>query len=528
MSLNRAGGGEIVFGPFRFDLQRQALYRGDVLVPLGARALDVLCVLVAARGKLVTKDDLMAQAWPGVIVEENNIQVQIWALRKALGKDADGRHFISTVQGRGYRFAAAIAQPALSAERPAGIVGRERPSIAVLPFTNMTGEPQYDHLADGLVEDITTELARLRWLRVIARNASFAYRGKSVDIRKAGRELGARYVLEGSIRISEGRARATAQLIEADTRAHIWAQKFDRDLGHLFSLQDEITRSVIAAVEPSVRATEITWAAKHKGASASAYVLYMRALSDIYVQRPPDLSRAECLLRRAIEFDPYYGDALAALADCMLLQTIEGAVTADRLAIARTDAIEFARRAVFVDPMNSRALSAAGFALAAMYHRFDEGFELAQQAVALNPASAHVHNARGQVFITLGEPEKAIDCFEEARRLNPFPAQTMLMQNGGTTLGATMGHLLAGRFEDAVTWGQRAIAEAPERASYRRFVAAALGHLGRTDEAHGEIAEIMRVQPSSSLARSRQISLRPAWAREIYIDGLQLAGLPES
>jgi len=525
MSLNRVGGGEVEFGPFRLDLQRRVLYRGEVLVPLGARALDVLCVLAAAPGKLVTKDELMAQAWPGVIVEENNIQVQVWALRKALGKDRDGRDYIVTVPGRGYRFAALAVSPA-TADRLATASGRTRPSIAVLPLTNMTGQQRYEDFADGLVEEITTELARLRWLTVIARNSSFAYKGQSIDLRQVGRQLGARYLVAGSVRVAGRHVRATIQLIEGETRAHIWAQNFHSDLADLFALQDEISKGVVAAVEPSIRSTEITWAAMHRGES-SAYVLYMRALSDIYVHRPPNLTRAECLLRHAIELEPYYSDALAALADCMLLQTIEGAVTAERLAIARTDAIEFARRAVFVDPMNSRALSTAGFALAAMYHRFDEGFELAQQAAALNPASAHVHNARGQVFITLGEPAKAIDCFEEARRLSPFPAQSMLMQNGGATLGVTMGHLLAGRFDEAVTWGRRAIAEAPERASYRRFVAAALGHLGHIDEAQGEITEIMRVQPASSLARSRQISLRPAWARDIYVDGLRLAGLPE-
>lgn len=526
MSLKRVSGGEVEFGPFRLDPQRQALYRRDVLVPLGARALDILCVLVAARGALVTKDELMAQVWPGVFVEENNIQVQVWALRKTLGKDQDGRDYIATIAGRGYRFAARLASSS-AAERINSVPGRDRPSIAVLPFTNITGEPGYDDFADGLVEDITTELARLRWVAVIARNSSFAYKGQAIDLRQVGRELGARYVIEGSIRAFNGRVRAATQLVETETRAHIWAANFERDLDDLFALQDAITKGVVAAMEPSIRSTEMAWAVAGAGEPATAYALYLRALSDLYVRRPPELARAECLLRHAIELEPYYADALAALADCMLLRTIEGAVTAERLATARADAIEFAQRAVFVDPMNSRALSAAAFALAAMYHRFDEGFELAQQAASLNSASAHVHNACGQVFITLGEPAKARDRFEEARRLAPVPAQTMLMQNGGPTLGMTMSHLIGGRFDEAVTWGRRAIMEAPERGSPRRFVAAALGHLGRTEEARGEIDEILRLQRASSLARSRQISLRPVWAREIYVDGLRLAGLPE-
>ena len=527
MFLTGATGDKAVFGPFRLDLQRRALYRADILVPLGARALDILCVLVAARGDLVTKDELMEQIWPGVIVEENNIQVQIWKLRKALGKDAAGLDYIVTVSGRGYRFRAQSPIPRPSPSEHACAIGRDRPSIAVLPFTNITGGPRYDDFAEGLVEDITTELARLRWLTVIARNSSFACKSRAGDVREVGRELGARYVIEGSIRGSEGRVRVTAQLIEAETRAHLWAATFDRTLADSLALQDEMTKDIVAAVEPSIRSSEMAGATTRASASTSAYTLYMRALPDLYVSRPPNLTRAEVLLRGAVELEPHYADALAALADCLLLQSIEGSVTAERLAAARTDAIELANRAVFVDPTNSRALAVAGFALAAMCHRFEEGFELAQQAAALNRASAYVHNACGQVFIALGEPGKALDSFEESRRLNPLRAQAPLMQNGGPVLGATMGHLFAGRFDEALKWGRRAIAEGPERGSPRRFVAAALAHLGRSSEARDEVAEIMRLQPTSSLARSRQISVRPAWTQEIYVDGLRLAGLPE-
>jgi len=208
------------------------------------------------------------------------------------------------------------------------------------------------------------------------------------------------------------------------------------------------------------------------------------------------------------------------------LQTIEGTVAADRLPAARADAIEFARRAVFIDPINCRALAAAAFGLAGMFHRFEEGHDLARQAVALNPGSAYVHNAYGQVLVAVGETRKALDCFEEARRLSPFHVHAPLMHNGLTT-GVAMRHLIAGHFDEAVTWGRRAMVEEPERSSPRRFVAAALGHLGRIDEARGEISGILRRQPASSLARSRQVSFQPAWAREIYVDGLALAGLPE-
>ena len=521
MSLNGISAGEVAFGPFRLDLHRRTIYRGTVLVPLGARAFDVLCVLASVAGQLVTKDELMVQVWPGTIVEENNIQVQIWALRKALGKDSAGEQYIVTVPGRGYRLVAEAAPRAIIAT-PTGRDGK-RPSIAVLPFTNMTGDDACENFADGLVEDLTTELARLRWLHVIARNSSFVYKGQAVDLRQIGLELGARYVIEGSVRRSDDRVRVTAQLIEAETRAHIWAGNFNRDLGSVFALQDEITSGIIAAVEPSIRSTEIAWAITSPSGSTSPYELYLRALSDLYVQQPPNLVRAECLLRRAVELDPDYADALAALAECVIRQAIDGSVTAECMKAGRTDAVEHAERAVLVDPANSRALAAAGYALSGVHYGFDEGLEMASRAAAVNPGSAHVHNARGQVFVTLGESEKALTCFEEARRLNPFYVHAPL----GITLGVTMAHFLAGRFEDAVKWGQRAVAEEPGRASPRRFVAAALAHLGRIEEARAQIPRVLRSQPTSSLARSSQVSFQPAWAREIYVDGLRRAGLPE-
>ena len=522
MFLNGVGADEVAFGPFRLDLHRRALYRGTVLVRLGTRALDVLCVLASVPGKLVTKDELMVQVWPGIIVEENNIQVQIWALRKALGKDSAGEDYIVTVPGRGYRLVAEAAPRSFIATPTCR--ESKRPSIAVLPFTNMTGEDAYENFADGLVEDLTTELARLRWLHVIARNSSFVYKGRAVDLRQVGHELGARYVIEGSVRTSDDRVRVTAQLIEAETRAHIWAGNFNRDLGGIFALQDEITNGIIAAIEPSIRSTEIAWATTRTSGPTSTYELYLRALSDLYVQQPPNLARAECLLRRAIELEPDYADALAALADCVIRQAIDGSVTAERMKAGRADAVEHAERAVLVDPANSRALAAAGYALSGMHYGFDEGLEMTHRAAAVNPGSAHVHNARGQVFVTLGESEKALACFEEARRLNPFYVHAPL----GITLGVTMAHFLAGRFEDAVKWGRRAIAEEPERASPRRFVAGALAHLDRIDEARAEIPRILRSQPTSSLVRSSQVSFQPTWAREIYVDGLRLAGLPET
>src|SRR6516164_1861722 len=220
--------GEISFGRFRLDLARRELRRDERLVRLGNRALDILCVLASAGGKVVTKDELMERVWAGVVVEEHNIQVHISALRRALAEDRDSESRIVTVPGRGYRFLGSPDPPAAdnTAAEPSAPVA-EQPSLAVLPFLNLSGDPEQEYFADGMVEEITTALARIRWLSVVARNSSFTYKGQHVDVKQVGRELGVRYVLEGSVRRSGARVRIAAQLIDAGIGAHLWADHFD-------------------------------------------------------------------------------------------------------------------------------------------------------------------------------------------------------------------------------------------------------------------------------------------------------------
>ena len=249
--------GEISFGRFRLDLARRELRRDERLVRLGSRALDILCVLALAGGKVVTKDELMERVWAGVVVEEHNIQVHISALRRALAEDGDGESRIVNVSGRGYRFLGSADPPAADnagAEPSAPIT--EQPSLAVLPFQNLSGDPEQEYFADGMVEEIITALARIRWLFVAARNSSFTYKGQNVDVKRVGRELGVRYVLEGSVRKSGNRVRITAQLIDASTGAHLWADRFDGPLEDVFELQDRVASSVAGVIEPALQAAE--------------------------------------------------------------------------------------------------------------------------------------------------------------------------------------------------------------------------------------------------------------------------------
>jgi TolB-like protein len=257
------------FGVFQVDLERREVRRDREPLDLGSRALDILCELAAARGALVSKDELMAKVWPGVVVEENNLQVHISALRKALDSGRDEGSAIATVHGRGYRllgYTEAMEAPAAESAAPPPLP--DKPSIAVLPFQNMSGDPEQEYFGDGIAEDIITELSRSRGLFVIARNSSFTYKGRPVDIRQVGRELGVRYALEGSIRKAGARVRVTAQLVETETGGHVWVERYDRDLADLFAVQDDITQRVSAAIAPAIAHSEGERASRRPTASA--------------------------------------------------------------------------------------------------------------------------------------------------------------------------------------------------------------------------------------------------------------------
>src|SRR5215468_619646 len=250
--------GKISFGRFRLDLARRELRRDQAPVRLGSRALDILCVLASAEGRVVTKDELMARVWAGVAVEEHNIQVHISALRKAFEEDGDGESWIVTVPGRGYRFLRPREPPAANDPAPgSGPSPADEPSLAVLPFDNLSGDPEQEYFADGMVEEIITSLSRIRWLFVTARVSSFTYKGQATDVKQIGRELGVRYVLEGSVRKGGNRVRITAQLIDAASGVHLWADRFDGAIEDIFDLQDQVTTSVVGAITPTVEQAEI-------------------------------------------------------------------------------------------------------------------------------------------------------------------------------------------------------------------------------------------------------------------------------
>jgi TolB-like protein/DNA-binding winged helix-turn-helix (wHTH) protein len=319
-------GGQFSFGRFRLDLERRRLLRDEQPVRLGSRALEILCVLAEADGRVVSKDELMGRVWPGTAVEENNLHVHISALRKTLDEEGDGQSCLVTLPGRGYRLIASVAQATSDPitedpSRPTLVPGHEtclcclgKPSIAVLAFSNWSGDPEQEYFTDGIADDIITALSRHPSLFVIARSSSFTYKYHPVDVKQMGCELGVRYVLEGGLRKSGNRIRVTAQLVDAETGKDIWADRYDRDLADVFAVQDQITEAVTMAIAPAIAEAERRRAMRMPPGSLDAWAAYQRGLWHFYKISPQDNALAQKYFQQAIDIDANFAAGYKGLA----------------------------------------------------------------------------------------------------------------------------------------------------------------------------------------------------------------------
>ena len=414
------------------------------------------------------------------------------------------------------------ADPAQSVSDDRAPALPDRPSIAVLAFDNLSGDPEHEYFADGIVDDILSALSHVRWLFVIARQSSFSYKGRPVDVKQIGRELGVRYLVEGTVRKAGNRVRITAQLVEAETGAHVWADRYERDLSDIFALQDEITERIVSAVEPNVQASEIKRARAKPTESLTAYDLYLRALPAYHGQTKETYQRAQVLLREAIEVDPEYAEALGTLTDSIAGSTIQGWYESWTRGVS--DSSEIAARAVAAGPDNSTCLASAAFVYSVLAPRFEEALDLANRALMLHPNSVFVRNRAGAVYLVCGEPDKAIAQCEAARRMNPLDSK-----KGATATFTVLAAALyfARRFEASIEAGRRALSFTPRTNIARKYVAASLAQLGRLDEARAEIAELYKYQPDASVALFRLQPFRYDWMHELHLDGLRKAGLRE-
>lgn len=397
----------------------------------------------------------------------------------------------------------------------------DKPSIAVLPFQNMSGDPEQEYFADGMVEEIITALSRFSWLLVMARNSSFTYKGRAVDVRRVAEELGVRYVLEGSVRRASQRIRITGQLIDATTGAHIWADRFDGDAEDIFELQDKVTECVVGAIEPSLRRAEIERSRRKRPDSLVAYDLFLRALTPLHKLRPEANVEALRLLEQANTIDPGYAPALAYAAWCYEQRLLHGWSTApdeDKAA-----AVGLARQALAIDSGEAAAIAMASFVLTFVGHDYDGARRAAQRALDLNPNSPTVCWMTGWVIMLDGDPEGAIPIFERSLRLSPSDPQVNFLLNG---LG--MSHLIMEHPEEAYEFASKALALDPDVDVIYYVLIPACGYLGRTEEAKRAIAKLQLLAPGITTSSFRErMPLRNEAHMTMLLDGLRKAGLPE-
>jgi adenylate cyclase len=398
----------------------------------------------------------------------------------------------------------------------------DKPSIAVLPFQNMSGDPEQEYFADGMVEEIITALSRFKSLFVIARNSSFTFKGKAVDIKEVGRRLGVRYVLEGAVRKAAGKVRITGQLIDALTGAHIWADRFERDLTDVFALQDEATVAVVSAIQPKLLQTEIALAMRRRPENLTAYDFYLRARQQYYLTTREGLAEAIRLAHRALELDPRFG-LVAALAGLHHMQNLTWGYAIDPQ-FDREEAIRLLRLALSIDDGDPETLAFASEISAFLVGDWEKEMEMADRAVALNPNSFHAWLSRGFVHRNAGLSEEAVRSFERAIRMSPVDPELNF-----AFVGMGYAFIELGRFDEAVIAGKKAQRQNPIFPGAYRCLASAFAHLGRDAEAREAAARVLEFDPAFSISAwiARAPGLGGQWGSKLLIEGLRTAGLPK-
>jgi TolB-like protein len=515
-----AHGGVFQFEGFRLDRQSRVLFRRDevgAFVPMavGSRALDVPDVLLGQAGNLVLRDELMAAVWPTTAVEDTNLNMQIAAIRRILDEGRSGRSCIQTIPGRGYRFALPVARPLANSAAigPAAAPPLpDKPSIAVLPFQNISGDPEQEYFADGMVEEIITALSRIRWLFVIARNSSFAHKGQAVDVKQVGRELGVRYVLEGSVRKAGPRVRIAAQLNDATTGAHLWADRFDGSLEDVFDLQDKVASSVAGVIEPTLQAAEIRRSSESPNADLTAYDLYLRALADWGSREKHRIVRALDLLGRAIERDPQYGPAFALAAHCHHQLEVRGWIEDPEA--ARRTSVDLARQALRVGPDDPNVLAFVAFVLGYFGEDIGVAIGLIDRCLAFNPSHARAWHWSGLLRIFAGQPERALDDLQNYLRFSPRDRVPAYMNSIGEA------HFFCRRFDEAAANLLASLERAPGFPITYRVLASCFVHMGRLDDARQIIARLRAITPVVMEPATRY---RNPELRELFLSGLRLA-----
>jgi adenylate cyclase len=494
----------------RIDI-RIGIHQGDIIVEEDDIFGDG--VNVAAR--------LEAIAEPGGICVSARVQEDAVG-RLDLGFEDMGDQALKNIARPVRVYRVALTAGPQDGSRPAQALPLpDKPSLVVLPFQNMSGDPEQEYFADGMVEDITTAISRFPWLDVIARNSAFTYKGKAIDVKQVGRDLGVRYVLEGSVRRSGDRVRITAQLIAAVTGAHLWADRFDGTLEDVFDLQDQVASSVVGAIEPKLRHTEMERISRKPTDSLDARDLYWRARAQLYKRTRESLAEALRLAQQALELDSGYGSAMASIAICRAQQFLRYWIPISGQEVE--EGISMARRAISAAADDPDVLRLAGFALATLAGENEAALHAIDRAITLNPNSAPAHGNRALILTCLNRPDEAVLSAQQAIRLSPLDPGAF-----GFFLALAHAHHLAGRYEEALPWADRAL-RGSGGAPQLRLKLSLCGHLGRTKEAEDCVRQLRNMHPEPTIAavlRDLPRSFSPEM-RSRCAEGWRKAGLPE-
>jgi TolB-like protein len=518
-----------LFEDYSLDPERRELRRGANVVSAAPQVFDLLDYLIRNRERVVSKDDLIKAIWNGHNVSDAALTTRLNVARNAIGDTGEEQRLIKTLPRKGFRFIGTVRE----ASRPSGagaiLDGRmealelalplpDRPSIAVLPFVNLSSEPDQEYFADGIVEEIITALCRFKTLFVIARNSSFTYRDRAANLKQVGRELGVRYVLEGSIRKSANRVRIAGQLVDTTTGAHIWADRFDATLEDIFDLQDQLSTMIVGAISPKLEQAEIERARRKPTESLHAYDYYLRGMASFHHGSRKSLAQALELFKKAIQLDPGFASACAMAAWCSSVPQPwivgrEEAREAERLA----------RLAARLGTDDATALCVAGFVLADVAGELDTGTALASRALALNPNLVTAWFLGGWVQVINGESDVAIERFAHAERLSPFDPFLF-----GVRAGIAQAHFNAGRDDQALSAAEHCLRDMPNYPPALFVVAASSALTGATDRARKAIARIRELSPGLCITeiKKRMVRRRSEHIARM-IDGLGKAGLPE-
>ena len=516
------------FEDYALDTDRRELHRGPTVVPTAPQVFDLLDYLIRNREHVVSKDDLVNAIWHGRIVSDMALTTRLNAARSAIGDSGEEQRLIRTLPRKGFRFVGAVHE----GDRPSGTAAAvsdtelstaapalpDKPSIAVLPFENISGDPEQEYFAEGMVEEIITALSRFKWLFVIARNSSSTFKGRPIDIKEVGRRLGVRYVLEGCVRKAAGKVRITGQLIDALTGAHIWADRFERDLTDVFALQDELTIAVVSAIQPSLMQAEFEIAARRPPENLTAYDLLLRARQKSYLITREGIAETAQLAQRALDLDPRSSFAAVLAASAHLNNVVFGYAVDPQF--DRSEAKRLIRLALSLDENNAVVLSNAGRVTAYLDGDYETAIDYCDRAVACNPNEIVAWLFRGVVYRHAGQYEEAIRSYERGIRvslLSPF------LPSFFAGIGTALNELR--RFDEAVVVFKKTLRQNSSHGVAFRGLASALAHLGRDAEAREAAARVLEVDPaftiSGWIARGGQTNSK------LLIEGLRKAGLPE-